>query len=114
VRTGRCPDGLKLNLEGNRIGGAVLHQIHKLLELNEKKHAAIPWAAFHHGLRRSYPLLTRIPEAIAQNIFSFLAPSAIGKNLGLFFKQVKHKALPARLLELESERAPTSTNPKAQ
>jgi hypothetical protein len=94
LSTGFCPIGLQLNLHNNEISKAVLNQIHTLLEIHEKKQAAITWVAFHHGLRPSHPLLKKIPDVVAQNIFSFLAPRATGENLGLFFKQVKHKALP--------------------
>jgi hypothetical protein len=106
LSSGRCPAGLQLNLDGNDIEEAVINQIYKLLEINEKKHAATLWVAFHHGLRPSHLLLKKIPDVVAQNIFSFLAPRALGKNLGLFFTQVKHKALPARLLASENASKP--------
>jgi hypothetical protein len=102
LSTGLCPAGLRLKLDGNDIEVAILNQIHKLLEVNEKKQAAITWIAFHHGLRFSPPLLKKIPDTVAQNIFSFLVPRAAEKTLGLFFTQIKHKALPARLLAPEN------------
>jgi hypothetical protein len=112
LSTGFCPIGLQLNLHNNEISKAVLNQIHTLLEIHEKKQAAITWVAFHHGLRPSHPLLKKIPDVVAQNIFSFLAPRATGENLGLFFKQVKHKALPE--LSLASENISKSKRPKTQ
>jgi hypothetical protein len=93
LRGGRCPMGLQLNLNG-AVTERVRNQIHKLLEINEKKQAATSWIAFHHGLRSSHPLLKKISDVVAQNIFSFLVPCTIGENLGLFFTQVKRKALP--------------------
>jgi hypothetical protein len=97
LSSGNSPSGLELNLASCRISNTG---------------AAIPWIAFHHGLKPSHPLLKKIPEMIAQHIFSFLVPRAEGENLGLFFKQVKHKALPGRLTAVTTVQS-TSLLPSA-
>jgi hypothetical protein len=107
ISTSRYRSGLQLNLGSNAIGKTILDQTDKPLEANEKKHAAITWIAFHQGLKPSHPLLKKIPDAVAQRIFSFLAPRDVGENLRLFFTQLKHKACP----ELSSASTNTSTPP---
>jgi hypothetical protein len=97
LSTGRCPAGLQLNLADNNIGEVALQQINKLLDAHEKRYAALSCVAFRQGLRSADSPVKKLPDPVANAIFSFVLP-ATSPAASLFFKQqIKQAALPARL-----------------
>jgi hypothetical protein len=85
LSTGFCPAGLQLDLSDNEITARVLNQIRKLLEINEKKQAAISWAAFHHGLRPLHPPTEKNTGCACPAYFQFFGASCCRKKAGTFF-----------------------------
>jgi hypothetical protein len=85
LSTGGCPSGLQLGLDDNEIGLGVRNQIRKLLEINERKQAAISWAAFHHGLKTIAPLTEESTGCGCSEYFQLLGASCYRKKARTFF-----------------------------